>query len=240
MVAPAPARPPDPVRPWLLRFTGVLIGVGLATLAADALGDGLAAIAVGAVAVIAGVVVIVRMLVRRHWPARVPPPASDVPVVRPVPSPAPRPWRDLDRGVSAVRRMDPGFDPTRFVGWATMVFRDVQTACMTRNPGSLRDRLTPEMFRELCGLCERLRATGRSSQVGEIDIGAEVTEVWQDGDRDYLTAYIAGSMLSWTIADATGELLDGSSAIPARVEVFLTFTRPAGLNFWMLSVIQPA
>jgi predicted lipid-binding transport protein (Tim44 family) len=32
--------------------------------------------------------------------------------------------------------------------------------------------------------------------------------------------------------------VDGSKTVPRAVEEFWTFTRPAGLNFWMLSAIQ--
>lgn len=69
-------------------------------------------------------------------------------------------------------------------------------------------------------------------------VSAEVTEAWQDGDRDYVTAYVGGSMQSHTVDDATGQVVDGVPARPVPVAAFLTFTRPAGLNFWKLSVIQ--
>ena len=71
-----------------------------------------------------------------------------------------------------------------------------------------------------------------------MDVSAEVTEAWQESQRDYVTAYVAGSMFRHTIDDATGTVVDGSPTKPAAVEAFLTFTRPAGLNFWMLSLIQ--
>jgi len=34
--------------------------------------------------------------------------------------------------------------------------------------------------------------------------------------------------------------VEGSRAVPRAVNEFWTFTRPAGLNFWMLSAIQTA
>jgi predicted lipid-binding transport protein (Tim44 family) len=71
-----------------------------------------------------------------------------------------------------------------------------------------------------------------------VDVSAEVTEAWQESSRDYVSAYVAGSMLRHTIDDATGKVVDGSPTKPAAVEAFLTFTRPAGLNFWMLSLIE--
>ena len=87
---------------------------------------------------------------------------------------------------------------------------------------------------------EGLRTAGRSVRFDEVDVRAETTEAWQDGDRDYVTAYVAGSMLSHTLEDATGHIVEGSRTKSTAVEAFLTFTRPAGLNFWMLSIIQGA
>ena len=145
---------------------------------------------------------------------------------------------DLDRGVQDIRRTDRGFDAPRFAGYAGMMFRDLQNAVMARAAASLRSRLTGPMYVEIEARCDRLRASGRSAHFAEVDVTSEVSEAWQDGDRDFVTAYVAGSMLSHTVDDATGKVVDGSRALPARVAVFLTFTRPAGLNFWMLSIIQ--
>jgi predicted lipid-binding transport protein (Tim44 family) len=109
---------------------------------------------------------------------------------------------------------------------------------MAREPGGLRDRLTPEMYAELLAFCEGLRAAGRSVRFAEVDVRAEITEAWQDGDRDYVTACVVGSLVSDTVEDATGTVVGGLRAQPTAVEAYLTFTRPAGLNFWMLSIIQ--
>jgi predicted lipid-binding transport protein (Tim44 family) len=53
-----------------------------------------------------------------------------------------------------------------------------------------------------------------------------------------VTAYITGSMVDYTVDDVSDGLVDGSRTIPREVEEFWTFTRPAGLNFWMLSATQ--
>ncbi len=144
----------------------------------------------------------------------------------------------LDRGVRDIRQTDARFDPARFAGYTGMVFRDVQTAWMTRDIGALRDRLSPEMYGELQVRCDRLRDARRSNRIDRIEIRAEITEAWQEHDQDYVTAYIGGSMVDYTVDEATGSLVNGSSAIPKDVEEFWTFTRPAGLNPWMLSAIQ--
>jgi predicted lipid-binding transport protein (Tim44 family) len=119
-----------------------------------------------------------------------------------------------------------------------MVFRDVQNAWMTRDIGSLRDRLSPEMYGELHVRCDRLRNARHLNRVDHIEIRAEITEAWQESAQDYVTAYIGGSMVDYTVDESTDGLVNGSPAIPRDVEEFWTFTRPAGLNFWMLSAIQ--
>ena len=78
------------------------------------------------------------------------------------------------------------------------------------------------------------------NRVAEIEITATVTEAWQESDRDYVTAYIEGSIVDYTVDEASDRLVSGSKTVPRGVEEFWTFTRPAGLNFWMLSAIQTA
>jgi predicted lipid-binding transport protein (Tim44 family) len=146
----------------------------------------------------------------------------------------------LDRGVRDIRRTDRGFDPSRFIGYAGMMFRDAQSAWVTRDIESLRDRVTPEMHGELQARCDRLRSTHRATRVEAIEITAEVTEAWQESGRDYVTAYIGGSIVEYTVDEVRDTLVEGSRTVPRDVEEFWTFTRPAGLNFWMLSAIQTA
>jgi predicted lipid-binding transport protein (Tim44 family) len=184
----------------------------------------------------AGGVAATLFVVRRRARLRQPAPAAMVP--RAPDEPASAVPTDLDRGVADIRRTDPGFDAARFAGYAAMTFRDIHTAAMTGDVASLRHRVTPAMYLELEARGQQLRSSGRSAYVAAMEVSAEATEAWQDSDRDYITAYVAGSMLRHTIEDATGTVVDGSPETPVNIEVFLTFTRPAGLNFWMLSLIQ--
>jgi predicted lipid-binding transport protein (Tim44 family) len=144
----------------------------------------------------------------------------------------------LDRGVRDIRGTDPGFDPNRFAGYAAMTFRDTQSARMARDVGSLRDRVTSEMHCRLQAQYDRLRSAGQTPRVEQIDILAEVSEAWQESGRDYVTAYISGSLVDYAIDQTNGIVIAGSRTHPRPVEEFWTFTRPAGLNFWMLSMIQ--
>jgi predicted lipid-binding transport protein (Tim44 family) len=174
---------------------------------------------------------------RRTAPARPSPAAEPAPVD---PEVAPSGDSALARGVRDIRRTDPGFDPARFIGWAAMVFRATQAAWATRDITAVRDRLTPEMFRELHARRDQLQRSGRAAHAEQIEIQAAVTEAWQEGSRDYVTAHIGGSMVDYTVDEVAGGLVDGSRTIPTAVDEFWTFTRPAGLHSWMLAAIQTA
>jgi predicted lipid-binding transport protein (Tim44 family) len=226
-----------PDRAWMAPVAGLVAGGLLARVLFGELHPPAGSIGVVELMLVTAVVLLVVGLVLRRR-AQAPRMAAVAIVSPPRAEPPPAPPLDLDRGVHAIRRADRGFDPARFASYAAMMFRDVAGARMARDAGRLRDRLTPEMYVELLAFCDGLRTAGRSVRFDEVDVHAETTEAWQDGDRDYLTAYVAGSMLSHTLEDATGHVADGSRTKPAAVEAFLTFTRPAGLNFWMLSIIQ--
>jgi predicted lipid-binding transport protein (Tim44 family) len=144
----------------------------------------------------------------------------------------------LERGLRDIHRTDPGFDPSRFVGYAGMVFRDAQAAWMARDFGPLRERVTLEMYGALQAQCPRLQSAHSVNHVEEIEITAVVTEAWQEGDRDYVTVHIGGSMIDYIVDAVSDALVHGSKTIPGNVDEFWTYTRPAGLNFWMLSAIQ--
>jgi predicted lipid-binding transport protein (Tim44 family) len=144
----------------------------------------------------------------------------------------------LDNGLRDIRRTDPKFDPSRFTGYIEMLFRTTHAARMSRDVGSLRDRVTPQLYGELRAQAEGLRSLGRTNHVDQIEIRAEVTEAWHEDGRDYVTAHVGGSMLDYTVDEVTWALVEGSDTTVKNVDAFLTFTRPAGLNPWMLSAIQ--
>jgi predicted lipid-binding transport protein (Tim44 family) len=146
----------------------------------------------------------------------------------------------LADGIRDIRRTDPGFDPTRFAGYTGMVFRDAQAAWTTQDLRAVRDRVTPELYVELQAQCSRLRTIGHADRVERIEITAEITEAWQESGRDYATANIAGSIVDYTVDEVAHSLIQGSRTVPRHIEEFWTFTRPAGLNFWMLSAIHTA
>jgi predicted lipid-binding transport protein (Tim44 family) len=239
--------PPGRVRAWIGPLTGVALGWLIASslfggfgLERESLGPLLQQVLVGA-----AIVVFLRIL-RRRRAARVQlaPKTLATPSVAATPAPLATPGEhpgsdsSLDQGLRDIRRADPKFDPARFTGYIEMVFRSIHKARISRDVGSLRDSVTPQLYGELRAQATRLQSLGHASHVEQIEIQAVVTEAWHENGQDYVTAYIDGSMLDHTVDEVTGALLEGSNTVPKAVDAFLTFTRATGLNPWMLSAIQ--
>jgi predicted lipid-binding transport protein (Tim44 family) len=214
---------------------GLVVGGLLVRLLFGALSHQGGGVGVGGLVILGAVVVLV---VRRVLHRRAKPPSVTTAAAAPPPrkEPPPAPPTDLDCGLQTIRRADPRFEPAAFASYAAMTFRDAERARVAGDADALRGRVTPEMYAELRAFCEESRTTGRSVRIDELDVGAEVTEAWQDGDQDYVTACVAGT--THTIGDATGPVVSGPRTTATAVKAFLTFTRPAGLNFWTLSIIQ--
>jgi len=148
---------------------------------------------------------------------------------------------DLERGISNVRTMDPGFDTAAIADHARRVYFVVQQAIGMRELAGVQDYLAPEMTTVLQAQCDRLRAARQTNRVEQLDIRrAEVSEAWQEGGRDYVTVLISATLLDYTVDDASGAVVDGSRTAVQTVEDFWTFTRPVGNNPWKLSAIQTA
>ena len=147
---------------------------------------------------------------------------------------------ELDRGLAHIRQMDTAFDPDALARTARSLFTDVQRGVGARDMSGVSARLTPRMYTELTGQCDRLRASRQTNRLEQVDIRrAEVSEAWQESGQDYVTVYLAGSLVDYTVDDASGALVEGNRA-SQDFEEFWTFARPVGPNAWKLSAIQTA
>jgi len=147
---------------------------------------------------------------------------------------------DLDRGLAHIRSMDSTFDPGVVSDAARGLFGDVQRALTARDMSPVSARVTSRMYTELTSQCDRLRAARQSNRMEGINVRrSEVTEAWQESGQDFVTVYLAGSLVDYTVDDTTGALVDGAKT-PQEFEEFWTFSRPVGPNSWRLSAIQSA
>jgi predicted lipid-binding transport protein (Tim44 family) len=145
---------------------------------------------------------------------------------------------DLDRGLGYIRSMDPTFDPGFVADAARGLFGDVQRALTARDMSPVSGRLTSRMYTELTEQCDRLRAARQTNRMEAMNLrAADVTEAWQESGQDFVTVHLAGSLVDYTVDDASGALVAGAKA-PQEFEEFWTFTRSVGPNPWRLSAIQ--
>jgi len=259
---PTPASPVAPAAPARRNFMGGLMG-GIAGFALGGLlgsmlfggmGHGFGGGGIGMldILLIGGGLVMLFMFLRRRR-AQEPQPAyagmgsayGSAPEAERVPvatmTAAPPEVSDVARGLGYIRSMDGGFDSDAFVSKARDVFFDVQAAITARTMSRVGEQLTPEMSATLQSQCDALRGAGRTNRVERADIRrSEITEAWQETGRDYVTVYFTGSLLDYTVEDATGAVVEGSATQRENVAEFWTFTRPVGPNAWRLSAIQPA
>ncbi len=154
---------------------------------------------------------------------------------------APASPSDLERGIGHIRTMDPGFEPAAFAEMARSAFLEVQRAVCAKDVAALRARVVPEMLAVLQRQVDEAGAVRRTSHVEDVRFDrVEVSEAWQETGRDFVTVYVAGSLLDYTVSDATREVVEGSRTMPQAIEEFWTFARPVGPNGWRLSAIQAA
>jgi len=147
---------------------------------------------------------------------------------------------DLDRGLSHIRAMDTSFDPGFVADAARGLFGDVQSAVTARDMNPVSSKLTSRMYSELSAQCDQLRAARQTNRMEAMNIRrAEVTEAWQESGQDFVTVYLAGSLVDYTVDDTTGAVVVGNKT-PQEFEEYWTFTRSVGPNPWRLSAIQGA
>jgi predicted lipid-binding transport protein (Tim44 family) len=153
-----------------------------------------------------------------------------------------RDLEDLDRGLAAIRMMDPGFTPVRFAAHARDMFGRLQAAWSAGDLGPIRGELADELAGSLQADIDQLRAQRRTNRLERVAVeSAEPTEAWQETGQDFVTIRFRASALDYTLDDATGAVVDGSRTTPVSFEEFWTFTRPVGPNPWrLLAIQQPA
>jgi predicted lipid-binding transport protein (Tim44 family) len=146
---------------------------------------------------------------------------------------------DRERGVEAIRVLDPSFDPRAFALRARDVFVGVQVAWNARDIGPVRGDLTDELSATLEADIARLRSERRLNRLERLEVtSAEVTEAWEERGRDFVTVRLAARGLDYTLDEASGSVVAGSQTEPTTFEEFWTFTREVGPNPWRVAAIQ--
>ena len=145
---------------------------------------------------------------------------------------------DLDRGLQHIQSMDAKFDPDDLVERARFIFAAVQKAIVMRDVTPASEWLTPEMYGVLQGQCNDLRSRRRTNMIEDIQIAeSAVSEAWQETGQDFVTIFLKGTMVDYTLDDGNQAVVEGSKTDRSPFAEFWTFTRPVGPNRWKLSSI---
>ncbi len=146
---------------------------------------------------------------------------------------------DVDAGLGYVRQMDPAFDETRFTDQCMDTFFKIQGAWINRTMASVRHLLTDEMYRIIQGDIDGLIQKKQINRLENIAVrNVDLTEVWQESGRDFITVRFYANLLDYTTDEMTGAVVSGSKTDPVKFEEFWTFTRPVGNNSWQLAAIN--
>ena len=149
--------------------------------------------------------------------------------------------RDLGKGLSYIREMDPSFDERKFQDLCMDHFFKIQGAWANREMSGVRNLLTEEMFRIIQDDGEKLKSERKINRLENIAVrSVDIVEAWQESGRDYITVRFYANLLDYTIDEVTEQILSGSKTEPVKFEEYWTFTRPVGNNAWKLSAIQQA
>ena len=148
---------------------------------------------------------------------------------------------DIDVGLSNVRQMDPAFDGTRFTDQCMDIFFKIQGAWANRDLATIRTSLTDEMFGILQGDADDLKRKKQINRLENIAVRTvEITEVWQEAGKDFITVRFCANLLDYTVDEASGQVMSGSKTDPVKFDEYWTFTRPVGNYPWQLSAINQA
>ena len=135
--------------------------------------------------------------------------------------------------------MDPGFDPTRFLGIA----KDLLSVCRSAGPAATWPRcarISPTRWPPPWkGTWHGCANEGRRNRVEQVTVDSiALTEAWQEYGRDLVTAEIRAASVDYVVDEATGQVVEGNATKPAPFVEYWTFVRPVGANPWRLGAIQ--
>jgi predicted lipid-binding transport protein (Tim44 family) len=148
---------------------------------------------------------------------------------------------DMDSVLAHIRQMDPAFDEQRFKDQCMDNFFKVQGAWANRDLSTIRIFFTNEMFGIIQQDADDLKKKKQINRLENIAVRTvDITEVWQEAGKDFITVRFCANLLDYTVDEASGQVLAGSKTDPIKFDEYWTFTRPVGNYPWQLSAINQA
>jgi predicted lipid-binding transport protein (Tim44 family) len=128
-------------------------------------------------------------------------------------------------GVAAIRRVDPSFDPDRFVEGAKMAFEMIVTAFAKGDEKELEPLLAPPVFESFAADIRRRREAGETRETKVAGIrSASIRDARLEGREARVSVVIVSDQINVT-RDSAGAVIDGDAKTPETVSDLWTFAR---------------
>ena len=150
------------------------------------------------------------------------------PVRQPQAPPKPVPNR-TDEICRIIQKTDPAFTAPDFQTFGKQVFMDIQNAWMKRDLEPVRAVLHQNLYQQTQRQVERKIADGIVNHLEMIGVNTTyLTSYRQDAEYEYLSMYLAASMIDYQVKEATGQILFGDKTTRWNLFYKMTFMRTKG------------
>ncbi|MFL5268599.1 MAG: Tim44/TimA family putative adaptor protein [Stellaceae bacterium] len=183
------------------------------------------------------------LFVRREQPTpdKSPPPAEPADG-SPNPAIAAAPGGSVAEGLNRVRHVDPGFDPSFFLGGARTAFEMIVKAFAAGDKAALQPLLSKDVFRQFGAAIDERVAAKETLETRIVELGdADIVEAELAGRLAQITVKLLSKQINVTRA-MDGSIVDGDPENPTEKTDFWTFsrdTRSADPN-WVLVATSSA
>ena len=125
-----------------------------------------------------------------------------------------------------IQERDTFFTAPDFLSFARQVYMDIQSAWEKRDLGPVRGVLHQNLYQQTNRQIQEKIEEGIVNHLERISINtAYLTSYRRDREYEYLTIYLAASMIDYQIKEATGEIILGDKTTRWNLQYKMTFMR---------------
>lgn len=130
-----------------------------------------------------------------------------------------------------IRERDPLFTAPDFISFAKQVYVDIQDAWAKRDLEPVRAVLHQNLYQQTERQIQKKIADGIVNHLERISVNtAYLTSYRRDAQYEYLTIYLAASMIDYQVKEATGEVILGNKTTRWNMYYKMTFMRSNDSN----------
>ena len=142
-----------------------------------------------------------------------------------------------DQGLAAITLGDATMTRERLTDALSSRFFQIQEAWSNGDRQTLQNTLTGELHQEFGSELSALERRGERNIIKNIVIRRfDISEAWQEGDVEFVTAHISARLLDYTQKGT--QIVAGDAQNPTDFSEFWTFVRMRGRGEWILSAIN--